>query len=133
MEKTCTSEFFKDDRNCTSPKDEHNLTSLENSRVYVFFKLHEKPYYYLLIIYMREFRVNYIYSCVHSHRPSACVILSHTVNKLLIYFNSQRVYSVVIANGAKVRETFFKNLKSTEICAEFPFLAQNFFFWHCTS
>ncbi len=34
--KTCTSEFFKDDRNCTSPKDECNLTSLKNSRVYVF-------------------------------------------------------------------------------------------------
>ena len=28
--KTCTSEFFKDDRNCTSPKDE------KNSQVYVF-------------------------------------------------------------------------------------------------
>ena len=33
--KTCTSEFFKDDRNCTlSPKDECNLKSLKNSRVY---------------------------------------------------------------------------------------------------
>ena len=47
--KTCTSEFFKDDRNCTSPNDECNLKSLKNSRVYVFFKLHEKPYYYLLL------------------------------------------------------------------------------------
>ncbi len=27
-----TSEFFKDDRNCTSPKDEWNLKSLKNSR-----------------------------------------------------------------------------------------------------
>ncbi len=44
----------------TSPKDECNLKSLKNSRVYVFFKLHEKPYYYLLIIYMKKFRVNYI-------------------------------------------------------------------------
>ena len=35
--KTCTSEFFKDDdQNCTSPKDECNLKSLKNSRVYVF-------------------------------------------------------------------------------------------------
>ena len=34
-----------------------------------------------------------------------CVILSHTVNKLFIYFNSQRVYSVVIAK-TKVRETY---------------------------
>ena len=25
-----------------------------------FFKLHEKPYYYLLIIYMKKIRVNYI-------------------------------------------------------------------------
>ncbi len=30
------SEFFKDDRNCTSPKDECNLKSLKNSRAYVF-------------------------------------------------------------------------------------------------
>ena len=52
---------------------------------------------------MKKFRVNYIYSFVDSHRPSACVILSHTVNKLFIYFNSQRVYSVVIAN-TKVRD-----------------------------
>ena len=34
--KTCTSEFFKDDQNCKSPKDEYNLKSLKNSRVYVF-------------------------------------------------------------------------------------------------
>ena len=33
--KACTSEFFKDDRNCTSAKDECNLKSLKNSRVYV--------------------------------------------------------------------------------------------------
>ena len=26
-----------------------------------------------------------------------------------------------------------KNLKSKEICTEFPFLALNFFFWHCIS
>ncbi len=64
--KTCTSEFFKDDQNCTSPKDECNLKSLKNSRVYVFFKLHEKPYYYLLIIYMKKFRVNYIFICSQS-------------------------------------------------------------------
>ncbi len=55
---------------------------------------------------MKTFRVNYIpYSFVDSHQPSACVILSHTVNKLFIYFNSQRVYCVVIAN-TKVRETY---------------------------
>ncbi len=59
--KTCTSEFFKDDQNCTSPKD-----SLKNSRVYVFFKLHEKPYYYLLIIYMKKIRVNYMLICSQS-------------------------------------------------------------------
>ncbi len=34
--KTCTSEFFKDDRNCTSPKDECNLKPFKTSRVYVF-------------------------------------------------------------------------------------------------
>ena len=34
-EKTCTSEFFKDYQNCTSPKDECNLKSLKNSRVHV--------------------------------------------------------------------------------------------------
>jgi hypothetical protein len=33
--KTCTSEFFKDDQNCTSSKDECNLKSLKKSRVYV--------------------------------------------------------------------------------------------------
>ncbi len=48
--KTCTSEFFKDDRNCTSQKEECNLTSLEKLTSVCFFKLHEKPYYYLLII-----------------------------------------------------------------------------------
>ncbi len=90
MEKTYTNEFFKDDQNYTSPKDECNLKSLKNSRVYVFFKLHEKPYYYLLIIYMKKFRVNYIFIC---SQPSACVILSHTLNN----FIPQRVYSVVIA------------------------------------
>ena len=50
--KTCTSEFFKDDRNCTSPKDE----SLKNSRVYVFFQIaRETILLYLLIIYMKKF------------------------------------------------------------------------------
>jgi hypothetical protein len=34
--------------------DECNLKSLKNSQVYGFFKLHEKPYYYLVIIYMRK-------------------------------------------------------------------------------
>ena len=34
-EKTCTSEFFKDDPICTSPKDECNLKSLKNLLVYV--------------------------------------------------------------------------------------------------
>ena len=28
-----------------------------------FIKLHEKPYYYLLIICMKKFRVNYIFIC----------------------------------------------------------------------
>jgi hypothetical protein len=53
--KTCTSDFFEDYQTCTSPKDECNLKSLKNSRVYVspidisygFSKLHEKPYHYL--------------------------------------------------------------------------------------
>ena len=31
-----------------------------------FLKLHEKPYYYLLIIYMKKFRVNYIFICSQS-------------------------------------------------------------------
>ncbi len=31
-----------------------------------FFKLHEKPYYYLLIIYMKKFSVNYIFICSQS-------------------------------------------------------------------
>ena len=41
--KTYTSGFFKDYQNCTSPKEEYNLKSLKNSRVYVFFKLNVKP------------------------------------------------------------------------------------------
>jgi hypothetical protein len=52
--RTCTSEFFKDYQNCTSPKDECNLKSLKNSRVYVFFQIAQKPYYYLFIIYMKK-------------------------------------------------------------------------------
>ena len=52
--KKCTNEFFKDDP---------NLKSLKNYRVYVFLKLHEKPYYYLLIICVKKFRVNYIFIC----------------------------------------------------------------------
>ncbi len=31
-----------------------------------FFKLHEKPYYYLLIIYMKKFSVNFIFICSQS-------------------------------------------------------------------
>ena len=34
--KICTSEFFKDYQNCTNLKDECNLKSLKNSRVYIF-------------------------------------------------------------------------------------------------
>jgi hypothetical protein len=37
------------------------LKCLKNSRVYIFFKLHEKPYYYLLIIYMKKL-------CSHVHK-----------------------------------------------------------------
>ncbi len=48
--KTCTSEFFKDDRNCTSPKDEFNLKSLKNSRVYVFPNCTRKHSNILLLI-----------------------------------------------------------------------------------
>ncbi len=33
--KTCTSEFFKDSQNCTSPNDECNLKFLKNSQVFV--------------------------------------------------------------------------------------------------
>ncbi len=34
-----------------------------------FFKLHEKLYYYLLIIYMKKIRVNYIFICsVNGHQ-----------------------------------------------------------------
>ena len=53
--KTCTSEFFKDYQNCTSPKDECNLNDVfEKPMSVCFFKLHEKPYYYLFIIYMKK-------------------------------------------------------------------------------
>jgi hypothetical protein len=36
LKTTCTSEFFKDDRYCTSLKYECDLKTLKNSRVYVF-------------------------------------------------------------------------------------------------
>ena len=62
--KTCTSEFFKDDQNCTSPKDECNLKSLKNSRVYVFFQIARETI--LLLTYMKKFRVNYIFICSQS-------------------------------------------------------------------
>ncbi len=78
--KACTSEFFKDDQNCTSPKDECNLKSLKNSRMYVFFKLHEKPYYYLsklkiykkpyyylLMIYMSKLYIHLLTVIGHRH------------------------------------------------------------------
>ncbi len=28
-----------------------------------FFKLHEKPYYYLLMIYLKKFKINYVFIC----------------------------------------------------------------------
>ncbi len=43
-----------------------------------FFKLHEKPWYFILLVnnVHEKLRVNYIFdSFVHSHRPTACVIL----------------------------------------------------------
>ncbi len=42
--KTCTSEFFKDDRNCTSQNDECNLKSLKYSRniLLLINNIHEK-------------------------------------------------------------------------------------------
>ncbi len=43
------------------------LKSLKNSRVYVFFKLHEKPYYYLLIIYIRKFYIRLFTIIGHRH------------------------------------------------------------------
>ena len=49
-----TSEFFGDDQNCTSPKDECNLKSLKTHECICFSKFHEKPYYYLLIIYLKK-------------------------------------------------------------------------------
>ena len=47
--KTCTSEFFKDYRNCTSPKDDWNLKSLKNSRVHGFFSNSTRNHTLLLI------------------------------------------------------------------------------------
>jgi hypothetical protein len=35
-EKRAPVSFFRDDQNCTSPKDKCNLKFLKNSRVYVF-------------------------------------------------------------------------------------------------
>ena len=67
-----------------------------------FFELHEKPYYYLLIIYMKKFRVNYIFICSQSSAIGMRNFKPH-INYSSIFI-PQRVYSVVIAN-TKVRET----------------------------
>ena len=40
-EKTCTSDVFKDDQNCTNPKDECNLKSLKTHECVVFQILRE--------------------------------------------------------------------------------------------
>ncbi len=48
LEKACTSQFLKDDQNCTSPKDECNLKSEEFTSVCFLIKLHEKPCILLL-------------------------------------------------------------------------------------
>ena len=47
--KTCTSEFFKDDRNDES-KGRVQFEVFEKLTSVYFSKLHEKTYYYLLII-----------------------------------------------------------------------------------
>ena len=43
-----------------------------------FFKLHEKPYYYLLIIYMKKIRVSYIFICWQSSAISMRNLKSHS-------------------------------------------------------
>ncbi len=40
-----------------------NFEVFEKLTSVCFFKVHEKPYYFLLIIYMKKFRVNYIFIC----------------------------------------------------------------------
>ena len=47
-----TSEFFKNYQNCTSPKDECNLKSLKNSRVYVFFQIARET---IVLLIKRQF------------------------------------------------------------------------------
>jgi hypothetical protein len=47
-------EFSKDYQNCTSPKDECNLKSLKNSRVYVFLQIARETILLLLIICMKK-------------------------------------------------------------------------------
>ncbi len=95
--KTCTSEFFKEDQNCTSPKDKCNLKSLKNSRVHVFLKLHEKPYYYLLIIYKKKFSVNYIFIWSQSSAIGMRNFKPHIKN---------HHYSSIVIAKTKVRETY---------------------------
>ena len=56
---------------CIGNKVFEKLTSV------CYFKLHEKPYYYLLIIYMKKFRVNYIFICSQSSAIGMCNFKPH--------------------------------------------------------
>ncbi len=93
----------------------------------MFFQIARETILFLVNIHMKKFRVNYN-SFVYSHRPSACVIFRHTLNKLSLILITQRVYSVVIAKtkvGRNIRMQYMsrKKLTSKEICTEF-------LFWH---
>jgi hypothetical protein len=71
--KTCTSEFFKDDQNCTSPKDECNLKCLKtHDRASArFSKFHEKPYYYYLLMTYLKKLCSHVHACRY-HAKKMC-------------------------------------------------------------
>jgi hypothetical protein len=64
----CTSEFFKDDQNYKSPKDECNLKSLENSRVHRFFQIARETI--LLLINTIYEKIMQSHACVGHMRNS---------------------------------------------------------------
>ena len=68
-----TSEFFKDDQNCTSPKDECNLKSLKNSRMYVFPNCTRNHTITYSVIYMKKV-------CSRMRAQVTCEIVNFNIN-----------------------------------------------------
>ena len=73
--------FSKSIKIAQSEKDECYLRSLKNSRVLVLSKFHEKPSYYVLIIYIKMFEtivvLAYVNTANRSSTKFSCFVMSH--------------------------------------------------------